>query len=83
MTMTAVIHVITIAPIAPKIENNKLEFIDPLFDGVTVLVNVDCVPLVVTIECILLELAATYVFPIIFDAVLVISDLSVTACISN
>ena len=32
ITMTAVIHVI--APITPKIENNKLEFMDPLFNGV-------------------------------------------------
>ena len=35
--MTVVIHVIIIAPMTPKIENNKFEFIDPLLDGV-----VDC-----------------------------------------
>ena len=34
ITMIAMIHVIAIAPMTPKIENNKLEFIDPLFDTV-------------------------------------------------
>ena len=34
ITMIAMIHVITIAPITPKIENNNLESIDPLLDTV-------------------------------------------------
>ena len=34
ITMIAMIHVITIAPMTPKIKNNKLEFINSLLEGV-------------------------------------------------
>ena len=62
----------------PKIENNKLEFIDPLLDGLTV----DCVPLLVTVDCfMLLEVAATNVLSIgvmVDLLVIALDDLSVT-----
>ena len=76
ITMIAMIHTITIAPTTPKIENNKLEFIDPLLDGVTV----DCVPLLVTVDCFMLfEVAATNELSIVADLlVITLDDLSVT-----
>ena len=83
ITMTAVIHTIPIALMTPKIVNNKLEFIDPLLDGVILLVTVEWVPLLVAVDCvILLEVVATNVLSIIFNVLVDLLEIaSVTVTI--